>query len=66
VLTPEVIGLSTTRSSCRAKPGSVTARIVIGAGSLGSTVLLRCRDLHGGLLGLSPMLGRNWSNSGTF
>jgi cholesterol oxidase len=36
--------------------------VVVAAGSLGSTeLLLRCRDQHRTLPGLSPMLGRNWS-----
>jgi cholesterol oxidase len=50
------------------KPGSVEGRLVIlAAGSLGSTeVLLRCRDLHRSLPGLSPFLGRNWSSNGDF
>ena len=43
--------------------GSETAeRVLVAAGSLGSTeLLLRCRDQHRTLPGLSPMLGRNWS-----
>lgn len=49
-------------------PGSETARIVIvAAGSLGSTeLLLRCRDLHGSLPGISQFLGRDWSSNGDF
>jgi len=34
---------------------------------LGSTeLLLRCRDQHGTLPGVSPFLGRNWSSNGDF
>ena len=49
-------------------PDAVTARIVVlAAGSLGSTeLLLRCRDQHGTLPNLSPVLGRNWSSNGDF
>lgn len=48
--------------------GSVTARnVIVSAGSIGSTeLLLRCRDLHRTLPGLSPMLGRRWSANGDF
>ena len=48
--------------------GSVTAdRVVLGAGSIGSTdILLRCKHLHKTLPGLSPFLGRNWSSNGDF
>jgi cholesterol oxidase len=44
-------------------PGSETAaRVFVAAGSLGSTeLLLRCRDEHGTLPGVSAMLGRHWS-----
>ena len=43
--------------------GSETSeRVVLAAGSLGSTeLLLRCRDEHRTLPGLSPVLGRHWS-----
>jgi cholesterol oxidase len=41
--------------------------VIVAAGSLGSTeLLLRCRDVTGGLRGLSPALGRNWSSNGDF
>ena len=40
----------------------IGARVLLAAGSLGSTeLLLRCRDEHRTLPGLSPMLGRHWS-----
>ncbi len=44
-------------------PGRERAeRVVVAAGSLGSTeILLRCRDEHGTLPGLSAHLGRHWS-----
>jgi cholesterol oxidase len=39
-----------------------SARVVLAAGSLGSTeLLLRCRDEHRTLPGLSAVLGRHWS-----
>lgn len=46
-------------------PGSVTARlVVVSGGSLGSTeLLLRCRDLHKTLRGLSPRLGKGWCSN---
>ncbi len=49
-------------------PGSESAKIVIlAAGSLGSTeILLRCRDEHHSLTGLSPTLGTRWSSNGDF
>lgn len=49
-------------------PGSEWAPIlVLAAGSLGSTeLLLRNRDLHGTLPGLSPRLGQDWSANGDF
>jgi cholesterol oxidase len=49
-------------------PGSATAdRVVLGAGSIGSTeLLLRCRDQHGTLPRLSRRLGCNWSFNGDF
>jgi cholesterol oxidase len=49
-------------------PGSATAdRVILAAGSLGSTeLLLRCRDQHRTLPGLSPFLGMNWSSNGDF
>lgn len=55
------------RDEARA-PGSETARIVIlAAGSLGSTeLLLRCREVTGGLPAISSRLGQNWSSNGDF
>ena len=42
-------------------------RVVVAAGSLGSTeLLLRCRDEHRSLPALSPTLGRGWSANGDF
>lgn len=42
-------------------------RLVLAAGSIGSTeLLLRNRDLHGTLSGLSPMLGRRYTTNGDF
>jgi cholesterol oxidase len=48
--------------------GSETAtRVIIAAGSLGSTeLLLRCRDEFKTLPNISPFLGRNWSSNGDF
>jgi cholesterol oxidase len=48
--------------------GSATAeRVIVAAGSLGSTeLLLRCRDVAKTLPGISPFLGRNWSSNGDF
>jgi cholesterol oxidase len=50
----------------RLQPGSVTApRVVVAAGSLGSTeLLLRCRDQFRTLPRLSPALGQRWSANG--
>jgi len=47
---------------------AVTARrVVISAGSLGSSeLLMRCRDVHGTLPHLSPQLGRRFSANGDF
>jgi len=52
----------------RLLPGSVQAdRVVVAAGSLGSTeLLLRCRDQYRTLPGLSPALGTRWSGNGDF
>lgn len=52
----------------RRRPGSLTAgRVILAAGSLGSTeLLLRCRDLHRTLPNVSPFLGRSWSSNGDF
>jgi cholesterol oxidase len=49
-------------------PGSVLARrVVLSAGSLGSTeLLLRCRNTFGSLPRLSPHLGRGFSGNGDF
>lgn len=49
-------------------PGSeIAPRVIIAAGSLGSTeILLRNRDLHGTLRNVSQFLGRNWSSNGDF
>ncbi|MGC1275849.1 MAG: GMC oxidoreductase [Planctomycetaceae bacterium] len=47
----------------RRTAGSETAaKVVLAAGSLGTTeLLLRCRDEHGTLPNLSDALGKNWS-----
>ena len=47
--------------------GSTTAtRVIVAAGSIGSTeLLLRCRDKDS-LSNLSPFLGKNWSSNGDF
>ena len=45
----------------------VAKRVVLAAGSLGSTeILLRSRDEYGSLANLSPHLGRGWSSNGDF
>lgn len=42
-------------------------RVVLAAGSIGSTeLLLRCRDQYRTLPGLSAMLGRGWVSNGDF
>ncbi len=42
-------------------------RVIVAAGSMGSTeLLLRCRDQYGSLPNLSPFLGYNWSSNGDF
>jgi len=48
--------------------GSATAdRVILAAGSLGSTeILLRCRDRHKTLRALSPRLGMQWSANANF
>jgi cholesterol oxidase len=48
--------------------GSLTAaRVIVAAGSLGSTeLLLKCRDVARTLPRISPLLGRNWSSNGDF
>lgn len=50
------------------RPGSATARrVVVAAGSLGSTeLLLRCRDQFRTLPQISPALGYRWSANGDF
>ncbi len=52
----------------RLVPGSVTARrVVVAAGSLGSTeLLLRSRDQFRTLRHISPALGQRWSANGDF
>ena len=49
-------------------PGSQTAtRVIVAAGSLGSTeLLLKCRDVTKSLPKLSSFLGKNWSSNGDF
>jgi len=49
-------------------PGSESARrVIVAAGSLGSTeLLLRCRDQYKSLPNLSRFLGQNWSSNGDF
>jgi cholesterol oxidase len=43
------------------------ARVIVAAGSLGTTeLLLRCRDEYRTLPGLSPLLGRHWSPNANF
>ena len=48
--------------------GSETARrVIVAAGSIGSTeLLLLCRDQYKTLPNLSPRLGHNWSSNGDF
>jgi cholesterol oxidase len=57
-----------TRPEPLSQPGSVVGRkVIISAGSLGSTeILLRSRDLHRTLLSLSPALGTKFSGNGDF
>jgi cholesterol oxidase len=49
-------------------PGEETARrVILAAGSLGSTeLLLRCRDQYRTLPALSPLLGWHWSGNANF
>lgn len=49
-------------------PGSSTAeRVIVAAGTMGSTeLLLQCRDVHRTLPALSPALGQHWSSNGDF
>jgi cholesterol oxidase len=58
----------TARPDSLSHPGSVVGRkVIISAGSLGSTeILLRCRDLHRTLPNLSPALGTKFSGNGDF
>lgn len=50
------------------RPGYESAeRVILACGSLGSTeLLLRARDQHRTLPGISGFLGRNWSSNGDF
>ena len=51
----------------RARGTVESARVVVAAGTLGSTeLLLRCRDDHKTLPHLSPMLGHHFSGNGDF
>jgi cholesterol oxidase len=52
----------------RRSAGTASARrVVLAAGSLGSTELLfRCRDQYKSLPNVSPFLGRNWSSNADF
>jgi cholesterol oxidase len=52
----------------RLMPGEERSeRVVIAAGSLGSTeLLLRCRDEYRTLRGISRLLGQDWSANGNF
>ncbi len=52
----------------RLRPGLAQAdRVVLAAGSLGSTeILLRSRDEHGTLPGISRQLGARWSSNANF
>lgn len=52
----------------RGKTESVVGRrVILAAGSLGSTeLLLKARDQHKSLRNISPMLGRAWSSNGDF
>lgn len=44
-----------------------TRRVVVAAGTLGSTeLLLRCREVHGTLPRISPRLGQRFSGNGDF
>lgn len=45
----------------------IANRVCVSAGSLGSTeLLMRCRDVHGTLPHVSPMLGQRFSGNGDF
>jgi cholesterol oxidase len=52
----------------RLTPGEeMTERVILAAGSLGTTeLLLRCRDQYGTLRALSPTLGTRWSGNANF
>ncbi len=51
----------------RVSQSSTATRVVLAAGSLGSTELLfRCRDVTKTLPKVSPKLGKNWSSNGDF
>jgi len=56
------------RPEPQSQPGSVVGRkVIISAGSLGSTeILLRSRDVHRTLTNLSPALGAKFSGNGDF
>ena len=50
-----------------AERSTLTRRVVISAGTLGSTeLLLRCRDVHKTLPGINANLGRRFSGNGDF
>jgi cholesterol oxidase len=45
----------------------IAARVVLAAGSVGTTeLLLRCRDQYNTLRALGPMLGKRWSSNANF
>jgi cholesterol oxidase len=51
----------------RRRGSAAAARVIVAAGSIGSTeLLLRCRDQHGTLPRLSNRLGHGWSSNGDF
>jgi cholesterol oxidase len=51
----------------RVSASTTATRVIVAAGSLGSTeLLLRCRDVTKTLPNLSPSLGKNWSSNGDF
>jgi cholesterol oxidase len=51
----------------RVAGSETTKRVIVAAGSLGSTeLLLRCRDHYKTLPNISAFLGRNWSSNGDF
>jgi cholesterol oxidase len=50
-----------------AQESELARRVIVSAGSLGSTeLLLRCRDMFRTLPRIGPMLGRNFSGNGDF